>query len=136
VTYSALFTAIGVTYGAGDGSSTFNLPDCRGRVTAGKDNMGGSSANRLTGIAGSVNGDVLGGAGGEERHTLSEAEMPSHDHDATVGFWPVLNAMGTYSVGSGGTFGLGSTSVVGGAGGNLPHNNVQPVIVFNKIIKA
>jgi microcystin-dependent protein len=46
-TYAALFTAIGTTYGAGDGSTTFNLPDARGRVIAGKDDMGGSAASRL-----------------------------------------------------------------------------------------
>ena len=46
--YDRLFDAIGTTYGAGDGSTTFRLPDCRGRVTAGKDNMGGTSANRMS----------------------------------------------------------------------------------------
>ena len=48
-TYVALFTAIGTTYGAGDGSTTFNLPDLRGRTIAGVDDMGGSAASRLTG---------------------------------------------------------------------------------------
>ena len=48
-TYSDLFSAISTTYGAGDGSSTFNLPDLRGRVIAGQDDMGGSAASRLTG---------------------------------------------------------------------------------------
>ena len=43
----------------GDGSSTFNLPDLRGRAIAGQDDMGGSSANRLTGQTGGVNGDIL-----------------------------------------------------------------------------
>lgn len=47
-TYSALFAVIGTAYGAGDGSSTFSLPDLRGRVPAGRDNMGGSAASRLT----------------------------------------------------------------------------------------
>lgn len=46
-TYAALFAAIGTTHGAGDGSATFNLPDLRGRVPAGKDNMEGTAANRL-----------------------------------------------------------------------------------------
>src|SRR5690606_12877743 len=59
-TYAALFAVLGTTYGAGNGSSTFNLPDCRGRVVAGKDNMGGASANRLTGQSGGLNGDNLG----------------------------------------------------------------------------
>lgn len=46
-TYSDLFSAIGTTYGAGDGSTTFNLPDARGRVLAGKDDMGGTAAGVL-----------------------------------------------------------------------------------------
>jgi microcystin-dependent protein len=45
--YAALFSVISTTYGVGDGSTTFNLPDLRGRAVAGKDDMGGSAANRL-----------------------------------------------------------------------------------------
>jgi microcystin-dependent protein len=47
-TYSSLFSVIGVNWGIGDGSTTFNVPDLRGRVLAGRDNMGGTSANRLS----------------------------------------------------------------------------------------
>lgn len=46
--YANLFAVIGTTFGTGDGSTTFNLPDLRGRIAAGKDNMGGSAAGRLT----------------------------------------------------------------------------------------
>jgi microcystin-dependent protein len=46
-TYANLFAVIGITHGSGDGSTTFSLPDGRGRVAAGKDNMGGTSAGRL-----------------------------------------------------------------------------------------
>jgi hypothetical protein len=73
-TFSALFALVGTTYGAGDGSTTFNIPDLRGRVIAGQDDMGGSSANRLTGLTGGVDGDVLGGSGGAEGVTLTAAE--------------------------------------------------------------
>jgi len=45
--YPGLFDVIGTTFGAGDGSTTFNTPDLRGRAVAGKDNMGGTAANRL-----------------------------------------------------------------------------------------
>src|SRR5689334_21938639 len=48
-TYASLFAAIGTTFGAGDGSTTFSLPDLRGRTPFGKDNMGGTAANRVTG---------------------------------------------------------------------------------------
>ena len=46
--YAALFAAIGTTYGIGDGTTTFGLPDVRGRVIAGEDDMGGTNAQRLT----------------------------------------------------------------------------------------
>ena len=52
--YANLFTAIGTTYGVGDGTSTFNLPDLRGRTIAGQDDMGGSAASRLTGDNGAT----------------------------------------------------------------------------------
>lgn len=79
-TYAALFTAIGTTFGVGDGSTTFTLPDLRGRVIAGQDDMGGVSANRLTGLSGGINGDTLGGTGGVESHVLTDAELSSHSH--------------------------------------------------------
>lgn len=79
-TYASLFTAISTTWGVGDGSTTFTLPDLRGRVIAGQDNMGGSSANRLTGLSGGVNGDTLAASGGAESHTLTEAQLAAHDH--------------------------------------------------------
>jgi microcystin-dependent protein len=81
-TYAALFAEIGVAHGIGDGSTTFNLPDMRGRVVAGKDDMGGASANRLTGQPGGLNGDILGAAGGSETHALAQAELAAHTHAA------------------------------------------------------
>ena len=74
-TYADLFSAISTTYGTGDGSSTFNVPDLRGRVVAGQDDMGGSSGDNLTGLSGGVNGDTLGATGGSETHTLITAEI-------------------------------------------------------------
>jgi microcystin-dependent protein len=79
-TYSALFSVIGTTFGSGDGVNTFNVPDLRGRVVIGLDNLNGSSANRITAAA----ADQLGGSGGSETHTLSLSEMPSHDHTGST----------------------------------------------------
>jgi microcystin-dependent protein len=75
-TYSALFAAISTVYGVGDGSSTFNLPDMRGRSVFGEDDMGGSSADRLTGLTNGVNGDTLGATGGLESTTIAQANLP------------------------------------------------------------
>lgn len=84
-TYAALFAVIGETYGAGDGTTTFNIPDLRGRVVAGQDDMGGTSANRLTAQSGGLNGDTLGASGGAETHTLALTETPAHTHsDGTL----------------------------------------------------
>lgn len=130
-TYAALFAIIGTTYGVGDGSTTFGVPDKRGRVTAGVDNMGGTAANRLTGQSGGVAG-TLAAVGGEEQHTLSTAEIPAHTH--------ANGDNGRFSAAPGGTSAanLSSTGAVlsGSTGGGGAHNNVQPVIVQYKIIFA
>lgn len=79
-TYAALFAVIGATYGPGDGTTTFNLPDLRGRVAAGKDNMGGTAASRLTTAGAGIDGTALGSVGGSQTNTLSTAHMPAHNH--------------------------------------------------------
>lgn len=79
-TYALLFAVISTQWGVGDGVTTFNLPDCRGRVIAGQDDMGGVSANRLTGLSGGVNGDTFAAVGGFETHTLIIAELAAHVH--------------------------------------------------------
>jgi microcystin-dependent protein len=83
-TYASLFALIGTTFGVGDGSTTFSLPDLRGRAIFGLDNMGGSAASRITVAGGNFNGTTLGATGGAENHALTQAEMPSHTHTATV----------------------------------------------------
>ena len=129
-TYADLFTAISTTYGVGDGSTTFNVPDLRGRVVAGQDDMGGTSANRLTNASGGLNGDTLGATGGAETHTLTTAEMPAHTHSYS------LPNSGTQAP-SGAPRAAGTTSgTTGSAGGGGAHNNVQPTIILNKIIKT
>ena len=159
-TYSTLFGVLATTYGSGDGSSTYNIPDLRGRVIAGQDDMGGASANRLTGLTGGVDGDVLGGSGGAETHGLSQAEMPAHRHLSVHG--PLTsNVPYYYNHPSGsaltGAFGGGTaddavresyTKVTGGTAGengtntslssysNTSHNNVQPTFILNYIIKT
>ncbi len=76
-TYAALYAVIGTLYNTGGESGTFRLPDTRGRAIAGEDDMGGSSANRLTGITNGVNGDTLGAAGGLESTIIAQANLPA-----------------------------------------------------------
>ena len=81
-TYSALFAAIATTFGVGDGSSTFNLPDLRGRAVFGQDNMGGTTAGRLTLAGSGEDGTVLGNTGGDEKmqQHLHNITDPGHGH--------------------------------------------------------
>ena len=83
-TYAAYFAMVGTTYGAGDGSTTFNVIDKRGRVSAGKDDMGGAAASRLTATYFGTSAAALGAVGGSESHTLTTAQMPSHTHSGTT----------------------------------------------------
>lgn len=118
---SGVHTGWYAPYGDGDGSTTFTIPDARGRVSAGTDDMLGTSANRLTGLSGGVDGDVLGGTGGSESHTLTAAQIPSN---TTIANDTALTGGGVRI----------SASHTGSAG--TAHNIVQPTIVFNKIIFA
>jgi microcystin-dependent protein len=117
VTYSSLFAVIGTTYGTGNGSTTFNLPDLRGRVAVGRD---GAQSEF----------DVLGETGGAKTHTLTIAEIPSHTH--SYGSNTSIAATG---VNHGTAFNNGSYTS-GATGGGGAHNNLQPFLVTNYIIKA
>jgi microcystin-dependent protein len=133
-TYASLFTAIGTTYGVGDGSTTFNLPDLTGRTVAGKE----SAATRLTSAGGGVDGATLGATGGGETHTLTSGQIPAHAHP--------LNSPNSYFLmrTSGGSVGLTAGSGLAdtvsntsnNTGGGSAHPNVQPTIVLNYVIKT
>lgn len=76
-TYSPLFSLFGTTYGSGDGSTTFNVPDLRGRVPVGQDDMGGSAASRVTTAGGGLDGATLGAVGGAQNVTLAVNQIPA-----------------------------------------------------------
>lgn len=123
-TQAALFAVIGTTYGSGDGSTTFNLPDLRGRVVAGfGESLLGATADSL--------GDDNGLIADTKTHTLTVAEMPSHTHTFNGG---VLKAL------AGDTGPTDEYADTGGTtsstGGGQAHNNVQPTIILNYIIKT
>jgi len=123
-TYAALYAVIGTTFGTGDGSTTFNLPDFRGRMPMGQDDMGGTSANRVTAVA----ADSIGGSGGAETHTLTVTEMPAHTHNM------LSPTGGLYWVGAQGDGKLDASYPTSSVGGNGAHNNMPPYLALNFII--
>lgn len=128
--FAALFKVIGTSYGAGDGSKTFNLPDLRGRVC-----IGASSAY------------ALGGKGGSETsttgdHTLTVNEIPYHTHDIYYDYWTVGSTGGTsrqcLNINAGSSSYAKTTSAQNGSYGKA-HNHgvvstIQPYSVVNYII--
>lgn len=146
-TYSALFTLFSTTYGTGDGSTTFNVPDLRGRVVAGKDDMGGTSANRLTDADDGLNGDTLGDTGGGETQTLATANLPAYTPSGTIGFSGGEyggNVAGGGLVSSGVEFNVvrGSELIYGTftgtaqGGTSTAFGVVQPTIILNKLLRV
>lgn len=82
--YAALWVAMG-SPNTGNGSTTFNLPDYRGRVGVGRDDMGGTAANRITQAVSGINANTLGASGGSQSHLLTLAQIPAHDHGGDTG---------------------------------------------------
>ena len=119
--YPGLFAAIGTIHGAGDGATTFQLPDTRKRVLVGQDVSEPLFA-------------TLGQVGGEIDHVLTISEMPPHSHGINGGWGagPTNNGAFRVDANSPGTF-WGSTF---SEGGGRPHNNMPPFIVGMRLIKT
>ena len=146
--YSSLFSITGTTYGVGDGSTTFNLPDKTERVSV----MKAAAASRLTSTYFGGNSTAMGATGGSESHLLTTAEIPSHTHANTFTDPGHTHSMNNAAVGAGGSgvqngsgnsYGGGiTTSATTGItisnaaqGGGIAHAIVQPSIVCNYIIR-
>ena len=119
--YADLFSVIGITFGSGNGSTTFNLPNLSGRVPVGID----PNDNDFNSI---------GKTGGEKEHTLTVGEMPEHNHELGYDTGVLLSSGNERgNVGSGTTYDQGWFTKANG--GSQPHNNLQPHVVLNYIIK-
>ena len=132
--YAELFNVIGTSYGEGDGATTFNLPDKRGRVSVGLD----SSQTEFS---------TIGKKGGEKTHKLNWNEMPAHSHaqktignDGNANPWVTSANSGAWGVETRNQYayrgGTGTYLLTDNAGGNQAHNNLQPYEVDVWIIKV
>jgi microcystin-dependent protein len=156
---ATLSTASGVSlrilpFGQGDGSTTFNVPDRRGVVVAGRDNMNGTAKGLLTAsTAQGILGTKLNATGGEQAHTDTQAEMPSHTHTATSTVTDPghnhssvagqqNNGGATLSITSDraentstNTTGITVGTTNANTGGGAAHNNIPPMGICNYFIK-
>ena len=117
-TYAQLFSVIGTTYGSGDGKTTFNLPDMRGRVAVGSD------ANSIGTIAGSNAVAILAEQNGPHNHKV-------YNFNATGSITPCppleFNPAWT---------GFAADIYTATSGGGMPHENRQPSLYLNYIVKV
>lgn len=118
--YPELFNAIGTTFGEGDGSTTFNLPNSKGRTIVGLD-------------AEDTDFNAIGKTLGEKTHTLTTNELPKHGHITGEQHYGISASSGTDSATV--TY-TKNGSLTGLTGDDQPHNNIQPSIVITYIIKA
>lgn len=126
-TYADLFAVYGTTYGLGDGATTFNVPDLRGRVAAGPNTMGGATATRLAGIvAGGIDGGAIGNTGGEEARSIAL-------HQLSAGVVGSLGEVAVEPEVSQGT-GVNVFNAVTNAGDGDVHSSVQPTIIIPFLI--
>lgn len=137
-------------YGNGDGSTTFNLPDARGSVAAGRGNMGGTDIAKLTVAGSGIDGTKLNATGGAETVTLNTTQIPAHTHansltdpghvhqvpiggPAGTGYASATTVGGISSASLSATTGITITNA--SIGGGLAHNNAQWTRIRNVIIK-
>lgn len=126
-TFADLFTVLGTTYGAGDASTTFNLPNLKGKMPVGLDST-------------QTEFDALAETGGAKTHTLTEAEIPSHAH-TLKGYQPgAINdnyiGIANRDISAPKTVTNDASNGIQAAGGGGAHNNLQPYIVMNYVIRA
>lgn len=118
-TYATLFAVIGEIYGVGDGSTTFNVPNLKGKTPVGLD-------------AAQAEFDALAETGGAKTHQLIVSEMPAHTHVVPTR----VSTSSSSTISKMGAANATSSVISGSTGGDGAHNNLQPYLVINYIIKT
>lgn len=157
--YAALFAMTGTAFGVGDGSTTFNIIDLRGRTIFGLDNMGGTAANRVTTAGCGIDGTTVGAAGGAQSVTLLQSALPNvsstititdpgHAHSITTAIDNLSQGGSGHAYGTTGTSGnvhntnpastgiSASSSSINGNVTQTPVNNMPPCIVLPKLLRV
>lgn len=154
---ASLFSVYGTTFGIGNGTSTFNVPDFRGRVIAAPDNMGGTAASILSTTYYGVAPTSVGAKGGVESTTFAQANLPAINWTRSGALLAQIGGVqanavaagaGTtsvstttldtqvYAVGVYGNVTINLSTLAFSSGGSAtPFSRVQPTILCNKIIK-
>jgi microcystin-dependent protein len=140
--YADLFSVIGTTYG-GSGNTAFSVPDLRGRAPHGKDDMGGSAANRITSGVSGITGTTLGASGGSEAMHQHTHTQNAHNHapNQGTGFVTTNGSVVGSTAGSAGYLyayqpsTTASTTATNQNTGTGNSQNMPPTIITNFIIK-
>ena len=144
-TYATAFARLGVTYGPGNGTTTFNLPDKRGRASVARDDLGGTPSNRITNAVSGITGTDLGATGGDQRlhaHTHAVTD-PGHAHSINPPASSDTTSSGATATGTGGgetitpyNSASATTGITLANAGEGASQNVQPSIICNYIIRV
>jgi microcystin-dependent protein len=149
-TYATLFSLVSTTFGVGDGSTTFNVPDLRDRAIFGLGNMGGSDAGRITTVGGNFDGTVIGNTGGIQNNTIAAANVPQLVFTGTQQTWNLNQSVDrqiggpqqvsggsgiTLNQDSGVTVTVTPSGTVNTGSANTPITNLPPAIVLPYILR-
>lgn len=154
-TYATYFAMVGTTFGIGDGTTTFNVPDLRSRMLLPLATMGGADPGRVNTAGSGIDGATIGAVGGAQNITLDTTMIPAHSHTATsvvtdpghthvivartqlagTGGGADMNGTGNNKATNSATTGISVATSNANTGGGLAHNNMPPSFVLPVLLR-